>query len=169
MRVCAETEQKQKQHEMIVVMGRVSDTATADVVWDFDAVLVPFRDSVNNNYCWKELNLLDIRDIAAVLNSDPGLSGVLKTAADAAAWLLFTGRYAYACVLLIPLSTVISRRGSGTSHTSSSPGSSLMSSLSKNRFRDSESCKIKWNYCYELLLLFQRWPTSFYRTVDFFI
>lgn len=86
----------------------------------------------------------------------------------APAWLLFRGKYAYGCALLIPLSRVLSPHGSGTSHTSSSPGSSPMPSLRKNRLRDSESCTIMHHY-YELLLLFQRWPSSFYRTLEFFI
>lgn len=138
--------------------------------------LVHFQDSADSR---RELDLLAI--IGAGLRSDPGLCDVLKTAcccsscddqtrqADAQAWLLFTGRHVYACVLLIPLSRVLSLRGSGTSHTASSPGISPMSSLSKNRLRDSESCAIKWSYYYELLLWFQRWPSTFCRTLEFFI
>lgn len=131
--------------------------------------LVHFPDSVNSNLCWKELDLLAIRYRCSP-DIRPRPARCAKNSctcrcsscddqtsqADASAWLLFTDRYVYACVLLIPLSRVLSLRGSGTSHTSSSPGSSPMSSLSKNRLRDSESCTIKWSYYYELLLLFQR-------------
>lgn len=88
-----------------------------------------------------------------------------RSQVDASAWLLFTNRLVCDCLLLIPLSRAFSLSGSGTSHTSSSPGSSPMSSLSKKRFRDSESCAIKLSYyfCFKVepTVFIEHWNSLF--------